>query len=271
MVIGSHLLNSLSEDAWFVLPSTLKAYENILNSKFVDKFKFESIPSEAGNNIASNPLKIENGKAVLSMSGTLVRKAGYLDAMCGMTGMDTLSKLFTHAMNDDSVEHMVLEWDSPGGSAIGTPEFAEIVYSMRDRKRITSLVSGQMCSAAYYIGSAAHEIYSSSAINSVGSIGVVMQHIDQSGADSAEGLKYTYIYAGKHKVDGNPHESLSPEAHGRMQKSADYLYGIFLDSVSKFRGADVSAYAEGQVFNAGQLIGTPMIDGIATLDEILRS
>jgi signal peptide peptidase SppA len=234
----------------------------------MDKVKFDAIPD---NNIAGNPLEIIGSKAVISMSGTLVRKAGYLDAMCGMAGMDMLGKLMQSAFANDAVDHVILNWDSPGGSAIGTPELADIVFSARDSKRITSFVSGKMCSAAYYIGSAAHEIYSSSAINSIGSIGVVMQHIDQSAADSSEGLKYTYIYAGKHKVDGNPHESLSPEAHGRMQKSADYLYGIFLDSVSKFRGADLSSFAEGQVFNAGQLIGTSMIDGIATLDEILRS
>lgn len=273
MATGSFLLNSLSEETWYILPSVLKTYEKVFNDKFISKTHFEAIAEL--DNIADNPLVQKIGsKAIINMGGTLVRKAGFLDAMCGINGMDVLSQAFVSAMQDTDVDHVILNWDSPGGSAMGTPEFANLVYSLRGTKRITSFVSGSMCSAAYFIGAAADEIYASSQINQIGSIGVVTMHIDQSQMDKEEGIKYTYIYAGKHKIDGNPHEPLAPEALSRIQESLNYAYGIFLDSVSQFRGADkeeISKYAEGQVFNAGQLMGTPMIDGIATFDEILRS
>lgn len=274
MVTGSYLLTALCEETWFVLPSVLKTYERVFNGKFIDKQHFESVV----NNVAGNPQeKIVTklgSKAILSVEGTLVRKAGYLDAMCGINGMDSLSNEFSKLVSDQSIDHIILNWDSPGGTVTGTPEFAEVIYNSRNAKRITSFISGSMCSAAFFIGSAAHEIYSSSKFNSVGSIGVVTMHVDQSASDDAQGLNYTYIYAGKHKIEGNPHEKLSPEALANIQNKLDYTYGIFLDSVSNYRGAkteDMNKFAEGQVFNAGQVVGTPLLDGIVTLNEILRS
>ena len=275
MVTGSYLLNAMSEETWFILPSILKSYEKVFNSKYIDKDRFDAIIDKSKDNIADNPLlEIIGNKAVINMEGTLVRKAGFLDAMCGISGMDSLTNLFNQVIDDDEIEHVILNWDSPGGSAVGTPEFAEIVYAARDKKRITSCISGCMCSAAYFIGSAAHEIYATSQINDVGSIGVVMMHVDQSQADAESGLKYTYIHAGKHKVDGNPHEALSPEVLAGLQDKLNYTYGIFIDSVAKYRGVTtdmISEYAEGKVFKAGQVVGTPLLDGIATLNEILRS
>jgi signal peptide peptidase SppA len=245
----------------------------VFNGKFINKQHFDAVISNVADNPQSLVTKV-GSKAILNMEGTLVHKAGFLDAMCGIVGMDTLGNEFNKLVADMSIDHIILNWNSPGGSAIGTPELAELVYSARDKKRITSYIFGSMCSAAFFIGSAAHEIYSSSSLNSVGSIGVVTMHIDQSVADHAEGLSYTYIYAGKHKIEGNPHEKLSPEALANIQNKLDYSYGIFLDSVAKCRGVtseEMSKYAEGQVFNAGQVVGTPLLDGITTLDEILRS
>jgi signal peptide peptidase SppA len=275
MAIGSYLLNNLCSETWFIKPETLKMYEQVFNSKYIDNEKMQTIIGEYDKQEQKNSLlDVHGSKAILNIEGTLLRKAGFLDALCGVIGMNELQLAAYEALTDNSIDHLILNFDTPGGSALGTPEFAEMIYSMRSSKRITSLVSGQMCSAGIFIGAAAHEIYSTSPINDIGSIGVVAMHVDQSKADAEEGLKYTYIYSGKHKIDGNPHEALTPQALADIQNKLDYSYGVFLDSVAKYRGItsdELSKFAEGQVFKAGQLMNSPLLDGMSTLDEILRS
>jgi capsid assembly protease len=277
VAIGSNLLNYLSTESWMILPSVLQSYEKVLTDKFLDGKNFSKLASTISEQFSS---EVDDGvytigsKAVINLEGTLLRKAGYLDAMCGVKGMNILSQSFSNIADDPRVDHIIMCIDSPGGSAIGTPEFAELVYNSRTKKRITALVTGQMCSGAFFIGSAAHEIYSTSSINDIGSIGVVMCHVDQSAQDSADGLKFSYVYAGKHKINGEPHSALSPEARAEFQSSVDYTYSIFKEAISKYRGVsleEVEKFADGKVFAAGQVIGTVLLDGITTLDEVLRS
>lgn len=59
----------------------------------------------------------------------------------------------------------------------------------------------------------------------VGSIGVIALHVDQSVADSKNGLSYTAITAGARKSDYSPHEPLPTEAQARLQAEVNRLYG----------------------------------------------
>jgi ClpP class serine protease len=72
-------------------------------------------------------------------------------------------------------------------------------------------------SAAYGLASAANEIVISPT-SIVGSIGVVMLHADRSGELAAQGVKPTLIFAGSHKVDGNPFEPLSDAVRADLQQ-----------------------------------------------------
>lgn len=53
-------------------------------------------------------------------------------------------------------------------------------------------------SAAYAIASSAEKVLVTRT-SGVGSIGVIASHIDQSGFDEKQGIKYTTVFAGKKK------------------------------------------------------------------------
>ena len=49
-----------------------------------------------------------------------------------------------------------------------------------------------------------------------GSVGVVMRHVDFSRALANDGIAVTHIFAGAHKVDGNPFEPLPAAVHAEL-------------------------------------------------------
>lgn len=177
----------------------------------------------------------ESGIARVAVQGPLVRKDSWLNAMCGMTSYAQIEQQMIRAVNDPAVKGILLDIDSPGGEAAGVFDTSDLIYSLRGQKPIYAVANEDMYSAAYAIGSAADKIFVSRT-GGVGSIGVIAMHVDQSGADAKEGLKYTPIYAGARKTDLSPHEPLTDAARASMQAEIDRLYGIFASTVARNRG-----------------------------------
>lgn len=276
MEIGSLLLQRISSSPWMVRPEFMTVLQNVVDLKF-SKDQIETMSKSLINDQESEDeddpfYEVHGNKLIINIEGTLMKKASYMDAMCGMIGMNKISTLLREAEQDESLEHIIFNWDCPGGTAQGTPELANQVYSLRQSKRLTSFISGQMCSAAYFIGSACDEIYSESLINDVGSIGVVALHVSQAERDKDIGLKYTYLTAGKYKAMGNSHEDLNDESKSELMRSINYSYKIFTDSVKKYRPQlNIAEVAEGRVFKTGEAVDNKLIDGFATLADILNS
>jgi len=152
----------------------------------------------------------------------------------------------------------------------GIKELADVIYMARDRKPIFVMVEGEMCSAAYWIGSSAHKIYAEKTAI-IGSIGVISAHYDLSGFDAKTGIKRTYIYSGKYKAIANDAEPLSEEAYAYLKGIVDDFYGIFVEDVERNRGAlsveDVLGF-ESKVFIADKALSQGLIEGIGTYSQI---
>ena len=163
-----------------------------------------------------------------------------------------------------------MDIDSPGGS--DPSPVAELLYSARSKMRTSTLATGTMASASLWIGSAADEVYSASPLNAIGSIGAYLVRYEKT-PDAAEG-KAHYITAGKQKLYGKPDTPMTEEERDYFQKAIDQSYEIFIKSVAKYRGVSaetvLSEWADGQTFQAVDAVKLGLIDGIATLDDLLN-
>jgi signal peptide peptidase SppA len=150
---------------------------------------------------------------------------------------------------------------------------ADEVYSARGKKPIIAQVNSFMASAAYWIGSAADEIVMTPGAEA-GSIGVYMMHKDVSAAAEQDGVKVTFIKAGKYKTEGNAFEALGAEALTAFQATVDSFYVDFTKAVARNRSVDVSAVTEG--FGQGRMVKdyaavkAGLADSVATLDQTLK-
>jgi signal peptide peptidase SppA len=213
----------------------------------------------------------EGGVAILDVMGSLVNRGAWLGASSGMTSYEGLAAQLDAAVSDPSVRAILLDIDSPGGEATGAFAFYEALRAARERKTVVAQVNDMAASAAYGIAAQAdHVVISPSSI--VGSIGVVMMHMDRSKALEKQGNKPTLIYAGAHKVDGNAFEPLSASVRNTLQAEVDAFYDRFVEGVAAGR-PELSERAiratEAQTYIGATAIEIGLADKIGSFTETL--
>jgi len=267
------ILESVSEP-WLIRADKAAQIAAVLSHRMdgirADAATLEALAAQTRSRAA--PTKPTKTIAVLPIIGTLTSRGDLMSESSGMASMDRLGRDFDALMKDPGVGHIVLDVDSPGGTVAGTEELAAKIVAARGVKPVTAVVNHQMASAALWIGTAAREVVISPS-GSMGSVGVVKMHVDQSDANLQRGVRVTYIYAGRYKTEGNPHEPMTDEAVAYHAADVEGVYQQFVATLALHRGttaADVRAnYGEGRMLDAKTAKGVGMADRIATLDETI--
>jgi len=175
---------------------------------------------------SDNGYYIDNGVAIIDMIGTMVHRAVGMQAMSGVIGYTRISQRFRRALKDPEVKAILINGDTPGGAVSGAFDLSDLIFSARNIKPVYTLAADCLCSAGILIGSSAQKVYATQT-GQVGSIGVVMKHMDISKWNAKTGINTTYIYAGDRKIDGNADEPLSKKVLGLFQDEIQKLYGMF--------------------------------------------
>lgn len=261
---------------WAIQPEKLLEIQNIYATHLRgDKIDIAAVEQRIGRPLSNEqkPYDVIDGVAVIYATGVLAKRMNLFMQISGGCSMQILGNNIRSAISDNTVKSIILMMDSPGGTVDGTQDLANLIYAARDEKPIVTLSDGCMCSAAYWIGSAATRAYISSDTVAVGSIGVVAAHVDVSRQEEQMGIKTTEIYAGKFKRLATQYAPLSDEGRQSIQDYVDYLYSIFVSAVAKQRGVDeqvvLKDMADGRVFIGQQAIDAGLVDGVSTLDELI--
>jgi len=214
--------------------------------------------------------KVKNGIAIVPVNGPLLRRDSYISRYLGVSTYESLRRMIGHALTNPQVKGILLDIDSPGGESSGCADLCDFIYAGRAMKPIYACSNDSCYSAAYWIASAAKRLYVTRD-GGCGSIGCYMLHLDQSGFDAKAGLKFTYIRSGKHKVDGNAHEPITPNAQNTLQTEVDRVRDLFVAHVARNRAVDakdVYATEAGVRFSSACL---PLLaDEIGSYDDCLR-
>lgn len=214
---------------------------------------------------------VANGVATIPIVGSLVNRGAWIGAYSGMVSYEGIAAQLRDAAADPEVSAVLLDIDSPGGEATGMFTLADQVRALAAQKPVTAFVNDMAASAAYGIASAATEIVVSPT-SVVGSIGVVLTHFDRSGELEQQGVKATLIYAGAHKVDGNPFGPLSDAVQADLQNEVMKFYDQFVGLVARGRGGmteEAVRATEARTFIGQDAIDRGLADRIATLDAVL--
>lgn len=213
--------------------------------------------------------------AVISFFGIVAQHASQVDDISGPGGTSTerVANSYRAAKSDPSVKAIVINFDSPGGNVSGVQVLADEIFNGRGEKPVIAQVNSLCASAAYWVASSCDEIVMTPGAMA-GSIGVYSLHQDVSKAVDAAGLKFTFISAGKYKVEGNAFEPLSDEAAQAAQSNVDAFYNDFVSAVARGRGVSVAdvtgGFGEGRVVKDKQAVKAGMADRVDTLDGTIR-
>jgi len=208
---------------WLITPDALA-------SMVVAARAFLDAPPKLPPPPESSLLALEDGIGVLSIRGPIIRHPDPLSvALFGALDTEAVSAAVREAGDRADVQAVLLDIDSPGGTVSGTPELAQGVLDLSQKKPVYAFSAGQMCSAAYWVASQAQAIYATPSAR-VGSIGVILPFIDSSEAFKQAGLKVEVFAAGKFKSAGTPGVPLTDAQRALLQSDIE-------DTAAEFRAA----------------------------------
>jgi signal peptide peptidase SppA len=194
--------------------------------------------------------------------------------MSGMQSYTSIHNKLQTLFADDDVRGILLDIDSGGGEAAGLAELVEWLPTAAKQagKPVWGIANTSAGSAAYWLASSTDRLYA--AKNSrVGSVGVYVQHVDQSKAIEKRGLVVSFVYAGDHKLDGNPFAPLPDDVRASMQVGVDKLYGDFVSAVASNREMTEEAVraTQAQVYTPDDAYELGLVDGVGGLGSVLAA
>jgi len=232
------------------------------------------VGSHRRDNGSVSSMRIAKGVSILPIVGSLVNRGAWIGANSGLVSYEGIAAQLREAEADPEVRAILLDIDSPGGEATGMFATANLVRAVNEVKPVLAFVNDVAASAAYGIASAAREIIVSPT-SMVGSIGVVLTHLDRSGELEDRGVKPTLIHAGAHKVDGHPFGPLSDAVRADLQAEVFKIYDQFVGLVAEGRAGRISADAiratEARTYLGADAIAQGLADRMASLDDIITA
>lgn len=209
--------------------------------------------------------------AIIPVIGSLVHRGGYMDAYSGIMSYQELREALIEAANDASVKKIVLDIDSGGGEVEGNFELSRLIRRINDEyKPVVAIANGSAFSGAFSIGVSAGSFYLTET-GGVGSVGVIIQHIDYSKANEMRGIKITQITAGERKGELSPDISLPKEAKDMLQKEVYRIADIFISHVAEMRNisVDVVKSTEASLLFGQDAVNIGFVDGIVSFEDLL--
>jgi signal peptide peptidase SppA len=218
------------------------------------------------------PFIYNDGLAIIPIHGALINRFG--GSWGFVTGYQAIRRQMNAALEDDDVQLIVFDVDSPGGEAAGCFELAEEIRASREIKPSIAVVDSLSASAGYALASAATKMVATPS-SKIGSIGVVAMHIDVSGALDQAGIEITYIEApkGGMKTAGSPYRRLDKRSEAYFQDFVDAGYDDFVELIVQNRDLDDAAIreTEARVFRAEEALALGLIDEVKTPSEAVSS
>ncbi len=259
----------LMQSRWAMLP---EAFRGLI--QFAEKAVSSPELASVARNSEADALSLKNdiqGKtAIIPVMGPIFPQENILTLFFGGTALDNLVKDFEFAVQDKTVNRIILIYDTPGGSVTGVSELAARIYAARSQKEIISYVYGMAASAGYWLASAASKVVLSDT-SQVGSIGVCAGYVDRRIADEKAGVNRIAIVSSQ---SPRKNMDISTDAgKAEIQKVVDQLAGIFVDSVAKYRGVTsakvLSDFGKGGVVIGQNAANLNMADEVNTLAGLL--
>jgi signal peptide peptidase SppA len=201
-----------------------------------DSMQPEMFTTRRGERVDGAGYRNVDGVAVIPINGALVHKSKVDADSNYLLGYNDMAARVEHAQDNPDIHAVLQVWDSPGGEVQGAFEFAQRMLDLRDKKPMYSIADGMAASAAMLGASASDKLFITNT-GYAGSIGVVMRHVDFSRALANDGIAVTHIFAGAHKVDGNPYEQLPASVRADFQAEINSLYDMFVGAMAKHMGS----------------------------------
>ena len=259
-----HICAKVWGEPWLITEKKFHAIERVLLARLDGGTERMAVSEsgEASEDENDKPRVIEDGTAIIPLHGIIGKHLGSMEMMSGGMDLDTFGARIDEAMADESVNRLLFDFRSPGGTVTGIPEMGRKMRSLK--KKTVAFTDSEANSGALWLASQAEEFYATPS-SSVGSIGVWTASLDMSRQMENDGVKMNAISAGKYKLLGAYWKPMSDEERAILQSRVDGIHREFKDAVNSRREIDAK-YMEGQIFDGMEAAQIGLVDGL--VDDI---
>jgi len=181
------------------------------------------------------------------------------------------------AFKDPNTKGVVLRINSPGGSPVQSGYVYDEIRRLRGEHpdiKVYAVISDLGASGAYYIASAADQIYADKA-SLVGSIGVTAASFGFVDTMEKLGVERRVYTSGEHKAFLDPFQPQKDEETRFWKTVLDTTHKQFIDSVKKGRGdrlkdAEHPELFSGLIWSGEQALSLGLIDGLGSTSYVAR-
>lgn len=217
---------------------------------------------------------MSDGRAqIISVKGNLM-----LDSPAGLfaagRGTTTMVEEVRQAEENDNVDAIILDIDSPGGTPVAS---YELVKAIKDAQKPTvAVIRESGASGAYWVASSADHIISNE-LSITGSVGVLTSIVTFDGLLDDFNITYERIVGGDYKDIASPLKEMQPDERNELQRKIDLMHDFFVEDVTQNRNLTTEQREEvetGIFFIGLESIDVGLVDefgGIREAEEYLSN
>lgn len=204
--------------------------------------------------------------AVVAIRGPIVTGRGTPSpAGRESVGSDVVDEHLRAVLRDDEIHAVILDIDSPGGSAVASDFMRRSVLRVRQSGRpVVARMGSVAASGGYYAAMGADEIVAQ-ASTLTGSIGVLAGKFVTAGLYEKLGLKREAIRIGARAGMLSSATEFSTEDWAKLDESLDRIYQTFTTLAAQDRGMEVEqleALAKGRVWTGSDALANGLVDHV---------
>lgn len=175
---------------------------------------------------------ITGNVALIKINGMIVPEEPVSLFGEAFSSSEEITKLIEKADSNQNIKAILVEIDSPGGSAVASEEIMNAIK--KTKKPTIALIRDVGTSGAYWAASSADKVIASP-VSITGSIGVFSSYLEFSQLMEKYGIKYERLVAGEYKDIGIPFRNLTDEEKKLLQERLNIVHDYFIKSVAENR------------------------------------
>jgi protease-4 len=171
---------------------------------------------------------------------------------------------------DPNIRAVVVRVNSPGGAVAPCQEIFRALKSF-DKPVVVSM--GSVAASGGLYVAAAGDVILANPGSITGSIGVIMQSVEATGAMAKVGLTSRTIKSGPFKDIGSPFREMRAEEEALLHKMVLEVYEQFVADLAagrpKLKEAELRALADGRIFSGAEAHKLGLVDELGGFEEAL--
>ncbi len=187
---------------------------------------------------------------------------------------DEILRKINDLKDNSHVKGLLLQMDSPGGTATGSEALYKALKELRSKKPLVVSVQNYAASGGYMVAMAADQIFAYDT-STIGSIGVIAESFDATELAEKIGVKFLHYKSSPLKGVPNMFEKNTEEGNKSIQVFINEIQSIFKSMVQQSRpkisAENIELICNGEAYSGRQAVSNGLIDGIGSEEEALKS